>query len=311
MQSPLNDETDCVVDIRNLVRQFGHVKALDGVSLQVPRGAVYGIVGVNGAGKTTLLKHVLGLLKPQRGTVTILGRDPVRDPVGVLARLGYLSEQHEMPDWMRIGELLAYTGSFYPTWSNAYVTELVQSFQLSRDAKVQTLSKGQRARVGLVLALAHRPEILVLDEPSSGLDPIVRRDILAAIIRTISEEGRTVIFSSHLLDEVERVADHIAMLHQGRLLYSGTFDEMRAKFRRVTVRFQGPQDVPPVLPDAIGWAGGGYEWTAIYRGQGDELQAAATMAGGEIVEEKQLSLDEIFVAHAGSEPPLATIREAT
>ncbi len=223
------------------------------------------------------------------------------DPVGVLSRLGYLSEQHEMPDWMRVEELLSYTGAFYSTWDERYAESLVNAFQLDLKVKVKTLSKGQRARAGLLLALAFRPEILVLDEPSSGLDPIVRRDILGAIIRTIAEEGRTVVFSSHLLDEVERVADHIVMLHHGRVLYHGPLDEMKQSFRSVTLRFQDRQEAPPRLESAISWRGGGYEWTAMCHERGDELHAEATLAGGEIVSKKLPSLDEIFVAHAGSE----------
>ncbi len=307
MNSPYPDVAEQVVEIRDLDRRFGTKQALDNISLTVPRGSVFGIVGVNGAGKTTLIKHVLGLLRPQSGTVTVFGRDPVADPVGVLSRLGYLSEQHEMPDWMRVGDLLAYTAAFYPKWDHHYADTLVESFQLDPNVKVRSLSKGQRARVGLLSALAHRPEVLVLDEPSSGLDPIVRRDILGAIIRTISEEGRTVMFSSHLLDEVERVADHIAMLHQGRLLFCGMLEGMKQAFRRVTLRFQEAIDRPPRLESAIDWHGSGYEWTAMCRESDGDLYAQATMAGGEVVAATVPSLDEIFVAHAALEqtfPPI-------
>src|SRR5437868_6252707 len=204
---------EAVIEVRHVTRRYGAKAALDGVSLAVPRGAVFGLVGENGAGKTTLIKHVLGLLKAATGTVRVFGRDPVRDPVGVLSRIGYLSEENDLPGWMRVGELMRYTQAFYPSWDEVYAEELRMSFGLDPAAKVKNLSKGQRARAGLLVALAYRPDLLVFDEPSSGLDPNVRRDILGAIIRTIAEEGRTVVFSSHLLDEVERVADHVTMLH--------------------------------------------------------------------------------------------------
>src|SRR4051812_39239540 len=187
--------TDPVIAISELSRRFGGKAALDSVSLSFPRGAVYGLVGANGAGKTTLIRHILGLLRAESGSVRVFGRDPVADPVGVLSRIGYLSEENDLPDWMTIDELIRYSRAFYPTWDDAYAEELRRSFALDAAARIKTLSKGQKARAGLIAALAHRPELLVLDEPSSGLDPIVRRDILGAVIRTIAGEGRTVLFS--------------------------------------------------------------------------------------------------------------------
>ena len=223
--------SDPVIHVSELTRRFGATTALDSVSLSMPRGAVYGLVGANGAGKTTLIKHVLGLLRAEGGTVRVFGRDPVADPVGVLSRLGYLSEDNDLPGWMRVDELIRYTRAFYPAWDDAYAEELQKAFALDPSAKVRSLSKGQKARAGLLVALAYRPELLVLDEPSSGLDPIVRRDILGAIIRTIADEGRTVLFSSHLLQEVEQVADHVTMIDQGRILVSARLDEIRESHR--------------------------------------------------------------------------------
>jgi ABC-2 type transport system ATP-binding protein len=216
-----------VVHLSGLTRRVGPTTALDSVSLSLPRGAVYGLVGANGAGKTTLIKHLLGLLRAEHGTVRVFGLDPVADPVAVLSRIGYLSEENDLPGWMRVDELIRYSRAFYPAWDDGYAEELRQAFALDHSARIRTLSKGQRARAGLLIALAHRPELLVLDEPSSGLDPIVRRDILGAILRTIAQEGRTVLFSSHLLDEVEQVADHVTMISQGRIVLSGPLAEIR------------------------------------------------------------------------------------
>jgi ABC-2 type transport system ATP-binding protein len=207
-----------VAAVSHLSRRFGAKKALSDVSLSVPRGAVFGLVGENGAGKSTLIKHLLGLWRAQTGTVRLFGLDPVSDPVAVLGRIGYLSEEPDLPGWMRVGELLRYTQAFYPRWDATYAEHLRDQFGLHPDARIKTVSKGQRARLGLIAAEAHRPDLLILDEPSSGLDPIVRRDILEAIIRTVTDQGRTVLFSSHLLDEVERVSDYLAMLHRGALI---------------------------------------------------------------------------------------------
>lgn len=217
-----------VITVSNLTRRFGAKTALSSVDFIVPRGVVYGLVGVNGAGKTTLIKHILGLLRAQSGTVRVFGLDPVADPVGVLSRIGYLSEEPDLPGWMGVDEYFRYIRAFHPGWDDALAQALQQAFRLDLSAKVGSLSKGQRARAGLVAALAHRPALLLLDEPSSGLDPVVRRDILEAVMRTVAEEGRTVLFSSHLLDEVERVADHVTMISHGRIVLSAPLNELKA-----------------------------------------------------------------------------------
>jgi ABC-type multidrug transport system ATPase subunit len=292
-------EPDSVIAVDRLTRRFGPKLALDGVNLRVPRGAVFGLVGANGAGKTTLIKHLLGLLKPQEGEVRVFDKDPVADPVGVLSRIGYLSEDTDLPGWMRIDELMRYTEAFFPGWDREYAEQLRQDFALDPRAKVKHLSRGQRTRAGLVVALAYRPDLLVLDEPSSGLDPIVRRDILGAVIRTVADEGRTVLFSSHLLDEVERVSDHVALLVRGRVVFSGPLDDLKAGHHRLTVQFDGFRPKPPALVGALAWEGEGREWTALCHGRLGELQAAAEAAGGRVVDRGVPTLDDIFVARAG------------
>jgi ABC-2 type transport system ATP-binding protein len=288
-----------VIEVRGLSRRFGAVQALADVNLSVPAGVVFGLVGVNGSGKTTLIKHVMGLLRAQSGSVRVFGLDPVADPVGVLARVGYLSEDNDLPGWMRVGELVRYTAAFYPSWDARYAEELCRQFGLSADARVGELSRGQRARAGLVVALAHRPALLVLDEPSSGLDPVVRRDILGAIVRTVADEGRTVLFSSHLLDEVERVADHLVMIHAGRVVLSAPPDEVRHAHRWLTLRFAEAHSVPPALAGALAWEGEGHEWAVLCRPDGG-LPAAAAAAGARVVAERVPRLDEVFVARVGS-----------
>ncbi len=291
---------EAVIQIKDITRRFGPKVALDNVSLTVPRGTVFGLVGANGAGKTTLIKHILGLLRAATGSVHVFDRDPVADPKGVLVRIGYLSEENDLPGWMRVDELLRYTQAFYPNWDPAYAEDLRRSFELDLAARIRNLSKGQRARAGLLIALAYRPELLVLDEPSSGLDPIVRRDIMGAIIRAIAEEGRTVLFSSHLLHEVERVADRVAMIHKGRIVFDAPLDEIKETHRCLTIRFAEARARPPVLASVLAWDGAGYEWTAVCNGQVGQLRTAMTDCGARIVAERVPSLDEIFVARVGS-----------
>ncbi len=291
------DGVASVIHVSQLTRRFGATIALDSVCVAMPRGAVYGLVVANGAGKTTLIKHVLGLLRAESGSVRVFGLDPVADPVGVLSRIGYLSEEHDLPGWMRIDELVRYSRAFYAAWDDAYAEELRQAFALDATA---TINNGQKARVGLLIALAHRPELLVLDEPSSGLDPVVRRDILGAVMRTIADEGRTVLFSSHLLEEVEQVADHVTMISQGAIALSAPLDTIKQSHRSATVRFAESRPQPPSVEGVLRWDGGGREWTAVYRDGAAELRDTVATWGASIVTERVPSLDEIFVAHVGT-----------
>jgi ABC-2 type transport system ATP-binding protein len=296
-----NEPGGPAVQLNNVSRRFGNNLALNDVTFRVPPGKVVGMVGENGAGKTTLIKHVLGLLNAQTGSVRVFGRDPVADPVGVLSRIGYLSEEPDMPGWMRVHQLLRYIAGFYRTWDHDYAERLRREFDLDPAAKIKQLSKGQRARAGLLIALAYRPPLLLLDEPSSGLDPIVRRDILGAIIRTIADEGRSVLFSSHLLAEVERVSDEVAMIKSGRVLFCDSLDRIKQAHARLTLQFAEPQPAPPRLAGALAWDGGGREWTAVCAGHADQFRTHAAEIGARIVQHSAMSLDEIFIARAGAD----------
>jgi ABC-2 type transport system ATP-binding protein len=288
-----------VVEVRHLRREFGAKVALKNVSLTVPEGCVYGLVGGNGAGKTTLIRHLLGLFRPQFGEVRIFGYDPCAAPEIVLARLGYLSEDRDIPLWMRVDELISYTRAFYPRWDHTYAEELVAAFDLPRTQRVKSLSRGQLARLGLLLALSYRPDLLVLDEPSSGLDPVVRRDILGAVIRTVADEGRTVLFSSHLLDEVDRVADRVCMLHAGQVVLDDTLDAIKQRYQRCTVRFAQPVPSAPLLAGGKPLGGEGRDWTYLVEAPQPELVAMLTALGAELLEETAASLDEVFVGASG------------
>lgn len=286
---------DEIVTIQDVTRRFGKTVALDHVTLNIARGSVFGLVGENGAGKTTLIKHLLGLFRAQAGSVRVFGLDPVHDPAGVLGRIGYLSEERDLPEWMRVGELMSYMRAFYRHWDDRYAGELLSLFELDCGQKIRTLSRGQRARAGLLVALAHRPELLVLDEPSSGLDPAARQDILGAVVRTVADEGRTVLFSSHLLHEVQRVADRVAMLHGGRLVLNEPLDELLARHHLLTLHFASAVAGRPQLPGAWGWSGQGTEWTCLCDGELAGLKRAAAAAGARVVEERSPSLEEVFL----------------
>lgn len=289
-----------VIQIEQLSRRFGAKAALDGADLTVPRGVVFGLMGENGAGKTTLIRHILGLYRAQEGRVRVFDQDPVADPAAVLARIGYLAEERSLPQWMTVDQILTYTRAFYPAWDQAFALELCETFELDRKRTLKAMSKGQNVRVALVLALAHRPELLLLDEPSSGLDPVVRRDILQAVIRTVAEEGRTVLFSSHLLDEVEQVADHVAMIDQGQVILSEPIDRVQDEHHVFQLIFDAPPSDPPQLPGMLSCDGEGRHWTALCRHPLEPLRHAAAEMGARLVDPRVPSLEQVFFARRGA-----------
>lgn len=290
--------TDLAIHIEHLSRSFRGAKAVDDVSLQIPVGSIFGLVGLNGAGKTTLIRHLIGSLKAQRGRVSVLGDDPVQNPEGVLKKIGYLTEEDSLPKWMRVGEMIDFTRAIYPSWDDDYAEELREMFALSRRSRLQDLSKGQRARVGLLVAIAHRPELLILDEPSSGLDPIARSDILEAIIRTISEDGRTVLFSSHLLDEVERVCDSVALMHEGRIIESLTTEQFETRYVEIICRPEDDWRTAPAIEGLFGWRQRDREWSAVAEIR--VLQEDRLPKEFMIVERRDLTIERWFGARVGS-----------
>ena len=293
--------TEQAIEINALTRRYGQKKCLDDVSLRIPRGCVFSLIGANGAGKTTFLRHVMGQLRAQHGSVQVFGLHPIRQCTAMLERVGYLSEENDLPGWMRVEELMRYLQAFYRKWDTHLASRTIKDFDLQPSARISTLSKGQRARVGLVAAIAHHPDLLVLDEPSSGLDPLVRRDILNAIIRLMASEGRTVLFSSHLLDEVERVTDHVAILRQGKIIVAGPIEDVRRSHQMATVQFPTACDRPPEIPGMICWNGSGREWTGLAIIPLERIEHELLPLGGVVVESRSPQLEEIFLARAGAE----------
>ncbi len=289
--------SDPIIKIQNLSRQFGPQHALNDICLSIKPGYVYGLIGRNGAGKTTLIKHLLGLYQAQTGWVRVFGKDPVLDPVGVLSQIGYLSEDRDLPPWMRVDELLRYTAAFYPNWDWDYALELLTTFQLDARKKIGQLSRGGKAQAGLIAAVAHRPRLLLLDEPSSGLDPLVRKDILNAIVKAVSDDGRTVIFSSHLLDEIEMMSDYLLVLQNGKLTIEGELDEIKLRHHSLTVRWKNQLD--PAIPPTWSAEKMGEDWWLVLEGDGDQIENSVRSIGGEILTRRHSSLQEIFAARAG------------
>ncbi len=228
----------------DLTKRFRGTVALDGLNLEVPEGSVYALMGANGAGKTTAIKILMNILKPTSGCAGALGVDSRDLSPRELQQIGYVSENQEMPEWMTVGYFMAYLKPFYPTWDDARAEELLRQFELPRDRKLKHLSRGMKMKAALASSLAYHPKLIVLDEPFSGLDPLVRDEFIEGLLESASEA--TIFISSHDLAEIESFASHVGYLEKGRLRFSEEMTELSARFREVEVTL----DAAPVLPES-------------------------------------------------------------
>ena len=232
-----------VIRTHDLVKKFYRVTAVDKLSLEVPEGAIYALVGPNGAGKTTAIKVLMNIFPPTSGRAEVLGTDSRRVAGRAFTSIGYVSENQELPDWMRIDQFLAYLRPFYPTWDRPLEDGLVKQYGLPLDRKLGKLSRGVRMKAALVSALAFHPKLIVLDEPFGGLDPLVRDELIEGLLERASEA--TIFVSSHDLAEIENVASHVGYLEEGRLRFSEEMAALVGRFREVELTF----DAAPPLRD--------------------------------------------------------------
>ncbi len=237
--------SDFVIRSDGLTRYFGRKCAVNNLRFEVPHGSVLGFLGRNGSGKTTTIRMLLGFLDPTRGCSTVLGYDSQALPPEIRARIGYMAEGHPVYGWMSIAEAGRFQSSFHSTWEPRVFDSVIEHFNIDPAAKAKSLSRGQRAGLSLALTLAPQPELLVLDDPALGLDPVARQSLLEAIIYFTREERRTVLFSSHILADVERVADRIAVIRDGVLRVCSTLDGFRDRVRKIVLHHR---EAPPSLP---------------------------------------------------------------
>jgi ABC-2 type transport system ATP-binding protein len=226
---------------QDLVKQFHRVKALDNLNLDVPEGAIYALVGPNGAGKTTAIKILMNIFPATRGRAEVLGTDSRHVAGRAFTSIGYVSENQELPDWMRIDQFLAYLRPFYPTWDRKLEDSLVKQYDLPPDRKLSKISRGMRMKAALVSALAFHPKLIVLDEPFAGLDPLVRDELIEGLLERAPEA--TIFISSHDLAEIENVASHVGYLEEGHLRFSEDMTALLERFREVELTF----DAAPAL----------------------------------------------------------------
>ncbi|MBV8859249.1 MAG: ABC transporter ATP-binding protein [Acidobacteria bacterium] len=283
------------IETRNLGRKFGKFEAVKNVSLRVPRGTVFGLLGVNGAGKSTIIKMIMGHLRPTAGEVRVLGRALGEDLLGIRRRVAYVSENRYMYDWMTVEESIRFTSAFHETWDDNKASDLLKRFSLPSEKKVRQLSRGNRARLCLLLALSFNPELIILDEPTSGLDPIVRRDFIENIVAEIAEEGKTVLFSSHIVEEVERVADYVGIMDEGELLMVSTIDDIKLTYKRVRYATNGTRPEVAGVPGVLMVENGRYEQVLTVHGVVDETLQMLGERGVKNPEVLPISLEDIFV----------------
>jgi ABC-2 type transport system ATP-binding protein len=231
-----------VIAGRGLTKKYGKTLALSGLDINVPQGSVYALLGRNGAGKSTLIQLLMGMLEPTSGTLQVLGCDPFKDDVAVKQRLGYIPERMPMYEWMTVDQILGFVSGMYTNWSATEESRLAKKFRLKRDQKVGALSRGNRALLSLVIAMSHQPDLVLLDECTSGMDALARREFERSVIEALSGSGRTVLFAGHQIDEMERICDWVGVMHSGRMIIEMPLEQLKRTV--VTIRLSGAVPTP-------------------------------------------------------------------
>lgn len=234
--------SDFVIEADQVVKQFGTKTVLDGLTLRIPAGRVLGLVGTNGAGKSTLIKCLLGLLRPTSGSCRVLSKESWNLSDVEKEWIGYVPQEVQLYPWMKVKHLVRYVGAFYPTWDQAWAETLLDRWELPRDDRFGPLSTGQKQKLALVLALGHHPRLLILDEPVASLDPLARRRFLESILEIAEDQQHTILFSTHITSDLERVASHVAILKEGRIVYDDELDLLKDRVKRL--RIESNRDLP-------------------------------------------------------------------
>lgn len=240
---------NCICQLNNVSKKFGRIKALDGVNLCIKPGSIIGLVGSNGAGKSTLLRHIIGLYLPDEGTCTTLDVEARKLSPKELARIGYVHQEGELLEWMNVGQLIRYVSAYYETWNKDLEARYIKDFDLNLKDRVGSLSPGQRQKLAILLAIGFEPELLILDEPASALDPLARRQFLNLMLEMIQTQGRTIVISSHILSDIEKIIDHIVIMNKGKILRDCGLDALQEEFCQITLTTTGGK-----LPDALPFA---------------------------------------------------------
>lgn len=283
--------------VEHLSKSYGSKWVVKDLSLKVPAGCVYGFLGRNGAGKSTTIKMLTGMARPDYGSVSLLGEDVSTLAPRTRARIAYMAEGHPLYSWMTIGQIVDFVRPFYRQWDQVLVDQILDHFELSRRQKCGRLSKGQQAQVSLALAVAPDPELLILDDPTLGLDTVVRRDFLEALIQLIQSRGRTIFFSSHILGDVERVASRIGVIVDGVLRVDCPMESFRESVRRVVADFSGEAPEFPGCEGLVSSRRVGTSLELVIVNWGTAQQAIVEALEPRWVEVAELNLEDTFIEY--------------
>lgn len=286
-----------VIRTHQLTKHYGDRRVVDGLNLRVQQGQVYGFLGRNGAGKSTTIKMLTGMVQPDYGEMELLGEKVSELNPKTRERIAYIAEGHPMYNWMTISEAIKFTRSFYSNWNQTLVDQILDHFELSRRQKLRRLSNGQRAQVSLALAIAPDPELLILDDPTLGLDTVVRRDFLESLIQIIQRKGRTILFSSHVLGDVERVADRIGIMVNGVLRVDCPTDHFRESVKKLVLEFNGLAPEQVDCPGLVNTWNLGSQLELILVGYDDSQRTAVEALEPRGIQVIDLNLEEAFVEY--------------
>ena len=284
------------IEIRGLKKSFGHFQ-LGPLDLTVPQGGIYGLIGPNAAGKTTTLDLIMGMGDADAGSVTVLGLDHRRDEAAMKSQVGYASPDVSYQAWEKVWKLIRFVRGFYPSWDDSYSTQLLQKFQVNPNDRIVALSFGTRIKLGVILALSWRPKVLILDEPTVGMDAISKKQIFSELLDAMKNEERTVIISSHGLSDLERYADNIGIIKNGQVLLEGSTSELMERFQLVDfVAEDGASFMPP--DGFFAQKHDGDRWQALVDCRKNSLETLAAR-GARHISATPVTLEDIFVALAG------------
>lgn len=285
-----------VIETRNLVKSLGGRAILDGVSVQARPGEVVGLLGKNGAGKSTLLDVLLGFVLPTDGESRVFGARSANLPAACKARIGFVAQQDELMSLMTGAQHLALAASFHAHWDHALIARLAREWEVPLNRRAGVLSGGERQKIATLLALGHRPDLLVMDEPASGLDPVARRQFMVTLLEIAAETGRTILFSSHIVSDIERIASHVWMLRQGAIAWQGELDRLKETTMRIVLRGVRDPAVLPGLEGQLRCEASGDTATLVLRDWDPARLAQIERATGAVAECEPLALEDIFLA---------------
>lgn len=285
------------IQTHRLTKHYGERRVVDSLTLNVEAGRVYGLLGRNGAGKSTAIKMLTGMVRPDYGGAQLLGEQVEQLRPETRARICYLAEGHPLYGWMRIRDAVQFTRAFYPTWNDDLCEQVLNHFGLARRQRIRSLSRGQVAQVSLALGVAPEPELLILDDPTLGLDTVVRRDFLESLIQIIHHAGRTILFSSHILGDVERVADRIGIMTGGVLRVDCPPEQFRQAVKKLVLNFRGAPPDAPEVAGLVSWRHVGSSLELVLVGYDDQQRAALEALQPLGIELAELNLEDAFIAY--------------